>query len=63
MRNIYGQRINRNETELKINVTSGKTVCMGFFITANEIWEEMFRNEIKSKHSAFSFFQGMSKKI
>lgn len=29
---------NANKSELKINTTSTKTVCMGFFITANEIW-------------------------
>jgi hypothetical protein len=24
--------------------TSAKAVCLGFFMTANEIWEDMFQN-------------------
>ena len=35
---------------------------MGFFLTANETWEEMFRKE-KNEKKSFSLFQGVTSKI
>lgn len=47
----------------KINKTTGKAVCMGFFMTANEIWEEMFQKKEQGEKKGFSIFSGVSKKI
>jgi hypothetical protein len=36
---------------------------MGFFMTANEIWEEMFQKKEQGEKKGFSIFSGVSKKI
>lgn len=63
MKKIYADTQKKDGSDLKINNTSTKTVCMGFFLTANEIWQEMFRNEEKAQIKGFSLFKGVTKKI
>lgn len=62
MKELFADRYS-NKGELKINSTSVRAVCMGFFLTANETWEEMFRREERIEKKSFSLFQGMSSKI
>ena len=40
-----------------------KAVCLGFYMTANEIWEELFQTSFETRKSAFnasSFFKGVT---
>lgn len=36
---------------------------MGFFLTANEIWTDMFQKPVKTENKKFNLFSGMTKKI
>jgi len=36
---------------------------MGFFLTANEIWRDMFQKPKKIENKKFNLFQGVTKKI
>lgn len=38
MKGIHAESLGKDISDLKINATFTKTICMGFFITANEIW-------------------------
>lgn len=43
-----------------------KAVCLGFYMTANEIWEELFQNRVQKKRSLFGtnfFFKGVTDTI
>ena len=65
MKRIYAEANPKdpNKAELKVNNTSTKTICMGFFISANQIWNQMFRPEDKNISKGFSLFKGVTKKI
>lgn len=63
MKKIHAETQKKDVSDLKINTTATKTVCMGFFLTANEIWQEMFRNEDKNNIKGFSLFKGVTKRI
>lgn len=60
---LYKERYPNKVEELQIKSTSVRAICMGFFITANETWDQLFRKEDKIDKKGFSLFQGMTQKI